>query len=165
VTALPRHALSAAGLWLLLTATACAQMTRAAEPLDRFPQSSVEIVSGDARHRFDVWVADTPARRAQGLMFVRSLDADRGMLFLYDEPQYASFWMQNTYLSLDLLFVGVDGRIINIIESARPLSTDPLLSQGPAAMVLEVAGGTSQRLGIRPGDRFVRAVPRSPLIR
>jgi len=165
VTAPLRLALRAAGLWLLLTAAACAQVTGPAESLDRLPQSSVEIASGAARHRFDVWVADTAARRAQGLMFVRSLDADRGMLFLFDEPRYASFWMQNTHVSLDLLFVAADGRILNIVERATPLSTDPLLSRGPAAMVLEVLGGTSERLGIRPGDRLVHPAPKAALTR
>lgn len=154
-----RLSLRTAGLWLLLANAACAQATPWPEPLDRFPQSSVEIVSGEARHRFEVWVADTPARQVQGLMYVQRLDPDRGMLFIYGEPRYVSYWMGNTYVSLDLLFVGADGRILNIIERATPLSAEPLLSMGPAAMVLEVLAGTSERLGIKAGDRVVHPAP------
>lgn len=158
-------ALRTAGLWLLLVNAACAQATPWPEPLDRFPQSSVEIVSGEARHRFEVWVADTAARHVQGLMYVQRLDPDRGMLFIYGEPRYMSYFMGNTYVSLDLLFVGADGRIINIIERATPLSTEPLLSMGPATMVLEVLAGTSERLGIKAGDRVVHPAPTGPVSR
>lgn len=160
-----RLALRAAGLWLLLASAACAQVTPWPEPLDRFPQSRVEIISGEARHRFDVWVADTAARQVQGLMYVQRLDPDRGMLFTYREPRYMSYWMGNTYVSLDLLFVGEDGRILNIIERATPLSAEPLLSTGPAVMVLEVLAGTSERLGIKAGDRLVHPAPREPVTR
>jgi uncharacterized membrane protein (UPF0127 family) len=158
-------AVRAVALWLLLAATACAQAGYKPEPLDRFPKSSVEIVSGEARHRFEVWVADTPARQVQGLMYVQRLDRDRGMLFIYSEPRYVSYWMHNTYVSLDLMFIGEDGRIINIIESATPLSTDPLLSMGPATMVLEVLAGTSERLGIKAGDRLLHPAPQAALTR
>jgi uncharacterized membrane protein (UPF0127 family) len=145
----------AAALWLLLATAACAQASYQPEPLDRFPQSSVEIISGETRHRFEVWVADTAARQVQGLMYVQRLAPDRGMLFIYGEARYLSYWMHNTYISLDLLFIGEDGRIINIVERAKPLSTDPLLSMGPAKMVLEVLAGTSERLGIKAGDHLV----------
>ena len=160
-----RLALRAAGLWLLLATAACAQAGYKPVPLDRFPQSSVEVVSGEARHRFDVWVADTAARQVQGLMYVQRLDPDRGMLFIYGEPRYLSYWMHNTYVSLDLMFIGEDGRIINIVERATPLSTDPLLSMGPATMVLEVLAGTSERLGIKAGDRLVHPAPQAALTR
>ena len=160
-----RLALRAAGLWLLFATAACAQAGYRPEPLDRFPQSSVEVISGETRHRFDVWVADTAARHVQGLMYVQRLDPDRGMLFIYGEPRYLSYWMYNTYVSLDLMFVGGDGRIINIVERAAPLSTDPLLSMGPATMVLEVLAGTSERLGIKAGDRLVHPAQALPATR
>lgn len=146
----------AAVLLLAAAAAACAQTSQFAEPLENFPRARVEIASGDSRHEFDVWIADTPRRHAQGLMFVRRLDPRRGMLFLYDQPHYASYWMKNTYVSLDILFFGADGRIVNIIENTVPLSTDPLLSIGSVSMVLELAAGTTARLGIRPGDLLVR---------
>jgi uncharacterized membrane protein (UPF0127 family) len=123
------------------------------EPLEHFPQSVLSIERGDARQRFRVWVADTPARHSQGLMFVRQLDPDRGMLFLFDPPRHASFWMYNTYIPLDLLFIAPDGRIVNIIEHAEPHSLRPLMSAAAVRGVLEVAGGTAERLGLKSGDR------------
>jgi len=146
-----------AGLWLLavLAGPACAALPEGVEPLERFPRAAVEVASGQARHRFEAWIADTPSRRVQGLMYVRELDPGRGMLFLSSRPDYANFWMANTYVSLDLLFIAPDGRIVNIIERAEPLSTNPLLSTAPVAGVLELLGGTAERLGIRPGDRVL----------
>jgi uncharacterized membrane protein (UPF0127 family) len=147
-----RPRLAALCLFTALAASACATADTVTEALDRLPKADVEIASGEARHRFRVWVAATPASRSRGLMFVRELAADRGMLFLFDPPQFVSFWMQNTYVSLDLLFVAADGRIVNIAERTRPLSTDPIESVAPVSGVLEVVAGTAQRLGIRPGD-------------
>ena len=150
---LPRWAVP--WLLVLLAGPACAALPEGVEPLERFPRTTVEVASGGTRHRFEVWIADTFARRMQGLMHVRELDPGRGMLFLYEPPEYANYWMANTYVSLDLLFVAPDGRIVNIIERARPLSTDPLLSKAPVTGVLELLGGTAERLGIRPGDRVI----------
>jgi hypothetical protein len=125
------------------------------DPLERFPQSSVTIESGERQHRFTVWVADTAAHITQGLMFVRRMPADRGMLFLFGYEDYRGFWMKNTYLSLDMLFIAADGRIVNIAEKTRPLSVDNIPSTGPALAVLELNGGTAARLGIRAGDRVL----------
>lgn len=153
-----------ASLWLLATLAgpACAALPEGAEPLERFPRATLEVAAGNARHRFEVWIADTPARRLQGLMYVRDLDPGRGMLFLYSPPAYANFWMANTYVSLDLLFVAPDGRIVNIIERATPLSTDPLLSTAPVSGVLELVAGTVQKLGVKPGDRVLHSAFGSP---
>jgi uncharacterized membrane protein (UPF0127 family) len=125
------------------------------EPLERFPQADVRVVSGAKTHAFRVWVADTPARREQGLMWVRSLPADRGMLFVFDAPQPASFWMKNTYVALDLLFVAPDGRIVRVAENAQPESTALIDSMGIVLGVLELRGGTARRLGIAAGDRLL----------
>jgi uncharacterized membrane protein (UPF0127 family) len=165
MNSMARLVLRSTGLWLLLATAAWAQTGHGLEPLDRFPQSSVEVISGEARHRFDVWVADTAARHVQGLMYVQRLAPGRGMLFIYGEPRYLNYWMYNTYVSLDLMFIGEDGRIINIVERATPLSTDPRLSDGPATMVLEVLAGTSERLGIKAGDRLVHPAPPATLAR
>lgn len=145
---------------LALAGMACAATPSQDDWLQRLPQAEVVIESGEERHRFRAWVADTPAVRARGLMFVEELAADRGMLFLFDLPRFASFWMQNTYVSLDLLFVAPDGRIVNIIENATPLSRAPLESTAPVKAVLEIAGGTASRLGIRPGDRLASVAAR-----
>ncbi|MFO0333535.1 MAG: DUF192 domain-containing protein [Pseudomonadota bacterium] len=124
------------------------------EPLERFPQSRVVVDTGGRSHAFQVWVADTEPRRAQGLMWVRELPADRGMLFVFDRPQAMSFWMKNTFVPLDLLFVAPDGRIIRIAADAKPHSLAPIDSMGVALGVLEVRAGTAQRLGIRAGHRL-----------
>ena len=112
------------------------------------------IESGTRRHPFRAWIADTPERREQGLMWIRSLPADRGMLFIFDRPQPVSFWMKNTYVSLDLMFVAPDGRIIRVAENAEPLSLRGIDSMGVVLGVFEVRGGTAKKLGIAAGDRL-----------
>jgi uncharacterized membrane protein (UPF0127 family) len=143
-------------LLTLLAATACAAGPEAAEPFEHLQQADVTILSGDKSHEFRVWIADTPLRRSRGLMFIRELAPDRGMLFLYDFPQFAYFWMHNTYISLDLLFIAPDGRIVNIAEHTTPLSTRFIGSEAPVAAVLEVIAGTAGKLGIREGDRVLQ---------
>ena len=87
-------------------------------------------------------------------MYVKSLAPAHGMLFLFDAPQLASFWMKNTLIPLDLLFIAPDGRIIRVAANATPLSVATIDSMGVVSGVLEVAGGTSARLGIKAGDRI-----------
>lgn len=158
MSALLRLPASLGGLLLtLLAATACATGPDTAEPFAYLPQTDVTILSGGKSHEFRAWIADTPLRRSRGLMFIRELAPDRGMLFLYDFPQFAYFWMQNTYISLDLLFIAPDGRIVNIAEYATPLSTRFIGSEAPVAAVLEVIAGTAGRLGLRAGDRVMSA--------
>ena len=104
-------------------------------------------------HRFDVEVASTPAEQEQGLMFRKSLDADKGMLFPMDPPRIASFWMKNTLIPLDMLFVRTDGTIAFIGANVAPYSRTPVSAGIPVAAVLELAGGRAAALGIREGDR------------
>jgi hypothetical protein len=85
-------------------------------------------------------------------MFVRELPPDRGMLFLFDRPEKAAFWMKDTYLSLDLVFIDPTGVVVNIAPAARPFSLDPIPSQGPVIAVLEVIAGTASRIDLAPGD-------------
>jgi uncharacterized membrane protein (UPF0127 family) len=125
------------------------------EPLQRFPAAELRIETAGGAHRFRVWIARSPQQRAQGLMYVRTLDADRGMLFVFPAPLLASFWMKNTYVPLDMLFARADGRIQNIAANTRPLTTDPYSATGPVRLVLELPGGTCARLGIKSGDRLV----------
>lgn len=141
---------------VLLSGAACAIEAGEAEPLANFPVSQLQVAGGGgALHKFRIWIADTPMRRAQGLMFVRALDPDQGMLFVFSPPRVVSFWMQNTYLSLDLLFIAPDGRVLGLVENATPLSTEPMESPAPATGVLEIPGGTARRLGIEVGDRVL----------
>jgi uncharacterized membrane protein (UPF0127 family) len=127
------------------------------EPLDRFPQTTLRIESTTGTHEFSAWVAATEPRRNRGLMMVKSLPKNRGMLFLFDAPQVAVFWMKDTLIPLDLLFIARDGRVIRIVERATPLSESQIDSMGVVGAVLELAGGTSARLGIKPGDRVHHA--------
>ena len=86
-------------------------------------------------------------------MFVRDLPATEGMLFPEGSPQVAHFWMKNTYIPLDMVFVGKDGRIVKIIPNARPFSLDVLSSDVPVIAVLEIRGGEARELGMGVGDR------------
>lgn len=99
-----------------------------------------------------VEVARSAWEQAIGLMHRQSLADNRGMLFYFDEPKEAVFWMHNTYIPLDLLFVATDGSVFRIISNAKPLSLDFLRSDGPAQAVLEIRGGLAGELGLRPGD-------------
>ncbi len=114
----------------------------------------IETAAG-ARYRFAVELAVTPDQQARGLMHREEMAADAGMLFVFEPLRPVSFWMKNTLISLDMLFIGADGRIVNIGERTEPLSTDSVPSDGPVRAVLEINGGLSDMLGIRPGDRVV----------
>ena len=117
-------------------------------------QADLRIVSAEGRtHLFSVEVVSTPQEMAIGLMYRTEMAPDAGMLFLYPSPRETSFWMQNTYLPLDMLFIDTEGVIHHIAERTVPLSTTPIPSRGPVQAVLELNGGTSERLGIAVGDR------------
>lgn len=102
---------------------------------------------------FSVEVVDTPESRAQGLMFRESLAADAGMLFDFKEVREVSFWMQNTLIPLDMIFIAPDGTVETIHVNARPLDTSSISSQVPVQFVLEIPGGRSVEIGLAPGDR------------
>ncbi len=114
---------------------------------------TLEIVSATGVHVFSVEIADTEPAREKGLMFRKSLPDGQGMLFDFHREQDVSFWMKNTYVPLDMIFIRANGRILRIAENTEPLSTKLVPSEGEVLGVLEVAGGTCHRLGIRPGDR------------
>jgi len=119
---------------------------------------TLEIASKTGVHVFSVEIADTEPAREKGLMFRKELPAGRGMLFDFHREQDVSFWMQNTYIPLDMMFIRGDGRILRIVENAEPLSTKLIPSGGPVLAVLEVIGGTARRLGIAPGDRVAHPI-------
>ncbi len=134
-------------------AASCLAQSQPIESLTHFPRTTLDIVSHGHRSHFDIWIADTPARQEQGLMFVRDLPPDEGMIFPQDAPQVAHFWMKNTYIPLDMVFVGKDGRIAQIIANATPFSLAVLSSDVPVIAVLEIDGGEAKQLGIQVGDR------------
>ncbi len=121
--------------------------------LDTFPRAWVEIEHGAQRHRFDAWVADTPQRQQQGLMFVNDLPADRGMLFTEAQPRIVSMWMKNTYIPLDMLFIDPSGRIVRIAAMTEPHSLKTIGSGVAAGAVLELRGGQAAKLGVSVNDK------------
>ena len=130
--------------------------TAAALPA-RHPESGLAIIPlrvshGAQSHAFRVEVARTEQEQAKGLMFRTALGPDEGMIFPMSPPRDASFWMRNTVIPLDIIFVGTDRRILNIAANATPYSERPLPSAGPVIGVLELAGGRAAELGIVPGD-------------
>ena len=110
------------------------------------------VTSGDRRIAFSVEVADTPEAQARGLMFRTDLGDNEGMIFPYDGTRAQSFWMKNTPLPLDIIYIGPDRRISNIAAETEPYSLDPVYSVGPVLGVLELRGGRAAELGIEPGD-------------
>ena len=133
------------------------------QELASYPRSELSIVRGNgaAPHTFRVWIADTGERQMQGLMFVRDLPADQGMLFVHDRPRVASMWMKNTFIPLDMLFIDARGRIVTIHQNTTPHSLETLSSDRPVLGVLELRGGEVARRGIRTGDRVLHAAFRS----
>lgn len=118
--------------------------------LDQLP---LTIVSDGKTHRFTVEVARSLEQQQTGMMKRTSLAPDRGMIFPYDPPQTVAFWMKDTLIPLDLIFIAPGGKILRIEASAVPLSLDQLPSGGPIEAVLELAGGRSAELGLKPGDQ------------
>jgi uncharacterized membrane protein (UPF0127 family) len=111
-------------------------------------------VSGHGKtHRFTVEVAKTAEEQERGLMFRQSLAPDRGMIFPFAKPVRATFWMKDTVIPLDLIFIRADGTIANIAANARPMDLSIIPSDGPVSTVLEIAGGRAAELRIRAGDR------------
>ena len=155
---LARRVVPAALLCVIASATVRPQ-SAPLEDLGKFPQTTLEIKSDTAIHRFSVWVADTPTRQEQGLMFVRDLPADRAMLFVHC---CSGIWMKNTYIELDVVFVGADGRILKIAPRARPFDETTISPGGVAEEVVELKGGTAAALGIRQGDRVSWHTPYAP---
>jgi len=121
-------------------------------------QQTLEIATKTGVHVFAVEIADNDAERAKGLMYRKELPEGRGMLFDFHHEQEVSFWMQNTYIPLDMIFIRGDGRILRIAENTEPLSTRLIPSGGPVRAVLEVIGGTARKLGIGPGDRVASPI-------
>ena len=136
---------------------ACGSATAPPAPVERssagLAQVPLTIESSGKKHRFTVEVAETGEQQAQGLMFRQSLAPDHGMVFPRDPPGDASFWMKNTLIPLDMIFIRPDGTIARIAENAVPLSLDPVPSLEPVGAVLEIAGGRSAELGIKVGDK------------
>jgi len=131
----------------ILVFTVCAGPTRAAsfQPLEIATKNGVQV--------FSVEMATTEKEKETGLMYRKELADGKGMLFDFSPEQEVTMWMKNTYISLDMIFIRADGRILRIAENTEPFSTRIIPSGGLTRAVLEVPAGTAQKYGIRPGDR------------
>jgi hypothetical protein len=118
----------------------------------------IEITSKSGVHAFSVELATNDEERSRGLMFRKELPEGHGMLFDFVQDQPVSFWMHNTYISLDMIFIRSDGRILRIAENTEPQSDRLVPSGGPVRAVLEVIAGTARSLGIAPGDRVTGSI-------
>src|SRR5262245_29582018 len=144
-------------LFSLLSILVLAQLGPA-ERLAAAELQPLEITTKNGVHVFAVEMAVTPEQQAKGLMFRRERPEGQGMLFDFGREQPTSFWMKNTYIPLDMIFIRGDGRIARIAENTVPLSEALVPSGGPVRAVLEVIGGTAKKLGIAVGDRVAHAI-------
>ena len=122
-------------------------------PLATYGKSALTIETTGGKQHFAVEEAKTPQQMAQGLMFRRVMAADAGMLFEYDRVQPVQFWMKNTLIPLDMIFIGGDGTIVGMKTNTTPLSLAPQSVGRPSRWVIEVAGGYAARAGIAAGDK------------
>jgi uncharacterized protein len=152
---------SSVGLLLLAFFVAQPAAGDAAEAaqLDRvFPRSTMQIATPDARlHNFKIWVADNDQRRGRGLMFVKHIAEDEGMLFIYPQAMRASMWMKNTFIPLDMLFVAADGKVMQVVANTEPQSLKTIESDSDVTAVIELKGGTASKLRIAKGARVMHA--------
>ena len=116
------------------------------------PREELTVAAKTGPHEFQVEIADDQRETQLGLMFRRSMADDEGMLFDFGAEEPRSFWMRNTYIPLDMLFIKADGTIDSIAERTTPLSDKSVPSKGPVRYVLEINGGLSDMLGIAAGD-------------
>jgi uncharacterized membrane protein (UPF0127 family) len=156
VSSFIKRAASCVALFLLAATPPVAvlfPLAPAAQAKMRQATLTIEPAAGGSGHSFKIEVAATEQEKELGLMFRTRLGDDEGMLFPYEAARSLSMWMHNTYIPLDMIFIRPDGTIARIEERAEPLS-DRVISSGSAVLaVLEIAGGASARLGIKPGDR------------
>lgn len=125
------------------------------------PLQPLQVMTGRGTYKFSVEVAKSPLQREYGLMCRKSIAADRGMLFLFPAPDMLAFWMRNTLIPLDIIYIGSDGRVVSIVQNAQPLNEAPLPSAAPAIAVLELGAGRAAQIGLLPGDRVMHKALRN----
>jgi uncharacterized membrane protein (UPF0127 family) len=143
---------------LLLAAWLAVAVAPALAQPAKLPIAPLAVVTAKGTFHFQVEVAATDATRERGLMFRKSLGPDQGMLFDFKSPQEVAFWMKNTLIPLDMLFVAADGHIVSIARQAPPLSEAPIPSGGKVLGVIELRGGRADEIGAEPGDRVESAI-------
>lgn len=138
-----------AAVWLMLVALMAPSLAGGGTAI---------VLTQSGNHAFKVELAETADQRARGLMFREEMDADAGMLFDFKKSGPVQFWMKNTPLSLDMIFIRENGIVAKVTENTTPMSTKIVPSGEPIRYVLEVIAGTSARIGLKPGDRVLHAV-------
>jgi uncharacterized protein len=139
--------LTAAFALVLVLAALAGVTAQGAEP------DSLEIVTSTGRHAFQIEIANNDATRERGLMDRRYMAADHGMLFEFDREAPVAFWMKNTYIPLDMIFIAPSGAVTHIVANAEPLSERVIPSGGPCVAVLELNGGAAASIGLKVGDK------------
>ncbi|MDP3748171.1 MAG: DUF192 domain-containing protein [Phenylobacterium sp.] len=119
---------------------------------------ALEVVTPQGRTRFLVEIADDEPERNRGLMYRKVMAPDRGMLFDFHTPREVAFWMKNTLIPLDIIYIQADGTVLSIARNTTPLSEAPIPSGGPILGVLELAGGRAAEIGLLPGDKVVHRI-------
>lgn len=143
---------------LLAGSGALAQDYNVADLAAAFAQGVVVIEANEhACYRFDVFVAESETQKLRGLMFVRELPQERGMLFVYADTAMHSMWMKNTYIPLDILFIREDGTVSSVARHTEPLSLRSISSIEPVRYVLELNAGVTERLSIDPGSKLIQS--------
>ncbi|WP_374470465.1 DUF192 domain-containing protein [Phenylobacterium sp.] len=156
-----RRALAALALSLVLAPAAQAQDIPRQDPArckaqpEITPLQPLQIVTQRGRASFQVEVAATEKQRQYGMMCRKSMAPDRGMLFAFSRPQEMAFWMRNTLIPLDIIYIRPNGVVLSVVANARPLDESLLPSNGVAIAALEIPGGRAAQLGILPGDRVI----------
>ena len=135
---------------MALAGAASAQTPLKVEPLD--------VTTAKGVYHFQVEIADNEASREKGLMFRRFMPADRGMLFDFKREEPVMFWMKNTYIPLDMIFISRAGIVVSIAADAEPLSERTIPSGGPCYGVLELNGGVAARIALKPGDKVLHPI-------
>ena len=146
-------------MWALrLAAIALCAVLAARAPARAGGQDTIEIVTKSGVHAFSVELATNEAERSRGLMFRKELPEGRGMLFDFQTDQPVNFWMHNTYISLDMIFIQGGGRVLHIAENTQAMSDALIPSGGPVRAVLEVIAGTARKFGIAPGNTVTGSI-------
>lgn len=139
---------------ILFVAVLYAQPSFSAEPQVVFDQSGLSVLSMGHKYKFIVEIADTDNKRARGLMFRKEMADQNGMLFLFQENQVVTMWMENTFIPLDILFIDHEGFIVHIAKSTVPGSLDIISSHEPVISALELNAGVTNSLNIHVGDKI-----------
>lgn len=148
--------LLAIGAWVFSQLPKSNPTTEVKEPpfLKEGTLSFVNGNTGKQIKEIDIELADDSEQRAQGLMYRKSMGDNQGMLFIMERNEQQGFWMKNTYISLDIIYVAADSTIVDIYKNAKPLTTTSMPSRGPAKFVVEVNGGWTTKHGVAKGDKI-----------